>query len=242
MSYKKIIEANKEYNKLYEDYNKILEEKRSLLIEENNKYVKELDLDNLSYTELKELLSLLRYNIDESLKKSINEAYLLKKPYEHKSIEQMDFLSAKSKMILDTKLSKFKGNYLTHTFWYNISSNLEDREKIINLLIDEKIIKVHYKLICSLCGNYMTLLKDEDLEIINEFEILKKTVKEFEMLSDDIDSLDDEKKNLCYKYYDMEESNETPFYQYCSECDKEHEFNSSKELFDFAKEVYFVNK
>lgn len=238
MEYKYLIEQNREYQKLSEKYNEILNKKRDDLEEINNQILKNLDLDKFSHHELKELMDLVGYNVNKEVKERLNNIYLSKKPYTHKVVEKMTFLSNNQKIQLDLNLSYFKNRYIISAFWSKIGVLDKDiQEKIIGILLEEKLIRRDYKLCCSKCFSYIKLLKEDDLNEIKEFDDLKAKIKEYE--SDKTQDYSKELDVLYDKYYDIEEG-DSLLCQYCSECDNEVEFDDLNQLLKSCIGVYFL--
>lgn len=242
MKYNFLIEQNKEYQDLYNNYNKILNEKREKLKKVNNETVENLDLDSLDYTQLKELIDLISYNIDDNLKEKLNKAYLTKKPYTNKVVEKMDFLDKDRKIQLDVKLSYFKNRYIIHKFWSEIRVNNEEKQKIIDILLNEGYLREEYNLRCPKCRDVIGALREKDLKNLKEFINIKEQILKHEQKRDSEDLTDEEYnklEELYDKYYDIE-AYDNPLYHYCESCDYENEFDSQEELFKFCESIYYI--
>lgn len=242
MEYNFLMEQNKEYQNLYKKYNEILNEKRENLKKINNKTIENMDLEKLNYSQLKELMDLISYNIDDNLKEKLNNAYLYKKPYTNKVVEKMDFLDRDRKIQLDVNLSYFKNRYMTHHFWTKIRATEEIKNKILDILLEEGYIREDYKLHCLKCRDYMALLKEKDLNEIKEYEELKLKIVNYEKNCENKELTDEEEKQideLYDKYYDIEESNH-PLIHYCNNCDYENEFENLKEILKFTTKTYYI--
>lgn len=237
MEYNFLLEQNKEYQEIYKKYNDILREKREALVEINNQTLKNLNLDKLEHTQLKELIDLIGYNVDNKLKEELNQIYLSKKPYTNKVVEKMDFLSDKKKIQLDVNLSYFKNRYITPAFWSKITMDKNIEEKIIEKLLGENLIRVDYRLCCPKCNNYLALLKEEDLNYIKEFDNLKLEIRKYE--ESEVEHQSKELDELYDRYYDIEEGDNL-LYRYCSECDNEAEFDDLKDMLKYCREAYYI--
>lgn len=238
MEYKFLIEQNKEYRELYKKYNEILKEKRNALVEINNKALENLDLDKLEYYELKELIDLIDFNVDKELMKKLNETYLSKKPYTHKVVEKMDFLTKKQNIQLDVNLSYFKNRYILNVFWTKIGILDGDiKKKVVEKLLEENLIRVDYRLLCPKCINYIALLKEDDLNLIKELDNLKLEIKKYE--DNESEEHSEELEELYDRYYDIKEG-DNPLYRYCCECDHEAEFDDLDDMLKYCKEAYFI--
>lgn len=242
MSYDILIEKNAEYKKLYDDYNKILNEKRNDLTTLNNDLVESLDIEKLDYVQLENLISLIGYNIDNNLKKKLDNAYLYKRPYIHKIVEKMDFLDKDSKIKLDFNLSYFKNRYIIHKFWSDIRVNKEIQEKIVQLLLEERYLLQHYYIHCSKCHDRMTIFRQEELKTLTELINLKKEISNYEDKHRN-DGLTDTEKSyldtLYDNYYNIVE-NDNPLYHYCESCNYENEFENQDELFKYSSKIYYL--
>lgn len=242
MDYNFLIEQNKEYQDLYREYNEILNKKREKLKNTNNKIIESLDLDSLDYTQLKELIDLISYNIDDNLKEQLNQVYLSKKPFTNKVVEKMEFLDKDKKTQLDVNLSYFKNRYILSAFWTKIRVNKEERQKIIDILFNEGYLREEYNLHCPKCHNVISILREKDLNNLKEFVNIKEQILKYEQKRDNIDLTEEEYNQLdkLYdKYYDIE-AYDNPLYHYCDNCDYEHEFDSSEEMFKFCKSIYYI--
>lgn len=237
MGYKFLMEQNKEYQYLYKKYNQILEEKRKALIKVNNEVLEEMDLEKFDYVQLKELMDLMSYNVDYKLKDKLNEVYLSKKPYTNKIVEKMDFLNQEKKIRLDVNLSYFKNRYMTHAFWSKITYKKDVEDKIVKILLEDNLIRLDHRVRCPKCGNYLTLLKEADLNYIKEFDELKLKIKEYEKSNKDENS--EELEKLYDRYYDIEEG-DNPLYRYCCECNEENEFEDLKDILKHSMNAYYI--
>lgn len=242
MKYNFLIEQNKEYKDLYKKYNEILNKKREELKKINNETIEIMDLKKLDYLQLKELLDLISYNIDNNLKEKLNNVYLSKKPYENKIVEKMDFLDKNKKIELDVNLSYFKNKYITHAFWYKMKVNAETEKKIINILLEEDYIREDYQLRCTDCHDYITILNKEKLDKIKEYEEIRAKIRTYEEEADTKELPEEEKKQideLYDTYYDIEECNH-PLIHFCNECDCENEFESLDEILKYTQKIYYI--
>lgn len=237
MDYKFLIEQNEEYQDLYKKYNQILEEKRKALTKVNNETLKGMDLEKLDYTQLKELMDLMGYNVDDKLKDRLNKVYLLKKPYTNKVVEKMDFLNEEKKIQLDVNLSYFKNRYMTHAFWSKITYKKDVEDKIVKILLEDDLIRLDHRVRCPKCGNYLALLKEKDINYIKEFDELKLKIKEYEKSNKDENS--EELEKLYDRYYDIEEG-DNPLYRYCCECNEENEFEDLKDILKYSMDAYYI--
>ena len=132
MKYNFLIEQNKEYKDLYKKYNEILNKKREELKKINNETIEIMDLEKLDYLQLKELLDLISYNIDNNLKEKLNNVYLSKKPYENKIVEKMDFLDKNKKIELDVNLSYLKKKKKINQLYFKKKIKKKKEKKKIN--------------------------------------------------------------------------------------------------------------
>lgn len=237
MNYNSLIEQNKQYKKEYEEYQKIFKEKRELLTKTNNEVLKNMDLEKLKYEELKELLDVVGYNVDDKIKEELNQIYLLRKPYTNTVINKMDFLMESARINLDLRLTRFKNKYINHSFWFKISLNKDVQSKIIDILLKEGLIKRKYKIHCPECGDYLDILNKEDIDLIKEFDDLKRKIKNIE---EDTVSNKNELKMLYNRYYEIEEMQDSLRYKYCPECDTDNEFESVEDVLKYCKDVYLI--
>lgn len=242
MKYNFLIEQNKEYQDLYKEYNEILNEKKEKLKKVNNETVENLELESLDYTQLKELIDLISYNIDDKLKEKLNKAYLSKKPYTNKVVEKMDFLDKDRKIQLDVNLSYFRNKYIISNFWFKLRVEEDTKQQIIDILLQEDIIRKEYQIRCPKCYDNIGILRERNLNDLKEFISIKEQISQHEKRSSNRDLTEEERiklEDLYSKYYDIEES-ENPLTHYCDRCDYENEFDSPDELFKYCKEIYYI--
>lgn len=201
-----------------------------------------MNLEKLEYLQLKELMDLISYNIDDNLKEKLHNAYLHKKPYTNKVVEKMDFLDKESKVQLDVSLSYFKNKYMIYSFWSKIKVNEETKSKIIDVLLEENYIRQDYKLYCLNCHDYITLLDEDDLNEIKEFEEIRVKIRNYEKGCDNKEYTPEEEKQideLYDKYYNMQNYNH-PLVHFCEDCDYENEFDSLEDILKHIEKVYYI--
>ena len=126
---------------------------------------------------------------------------------------------------------------MTHAFWSKITYKKDVEDKIVKILLEDNLIILDHRVRCPKCGNYLTLLKEADLNYIKEFDELKLKIKEYEKSNKDENS--EELEKLYDRYYDIEEG-DNPLYRYCCECNEENEFEDLKDILKHSMNAYYI--
>ena len=170
-----INELNIKESEFYEYKNKVKQKLENINIDE---------FKFLKYKEMKEICNLLKYKVDNNLMnkllkikndKKIEEYPELLDAHYFKEILQLDYISKQQRKELDYTLNRFKkwGNINEYRIFEEYSSNpinKELRRKVLNFLIENKIIEEVYVFYC-----------DDEIKCISK-EYRDKFYRYFELL------------------------------------------------------------
>ena len=162
MNLKEIILANEKHNFKIQELEDAIEHKNDI-IEILNKEINYEEFRELTYLNAKEIYEMLKYNMpigDRSNLKTIldeikrSEYPILNGAYKYPILNDMDFISNEQKVMLDDHLNYIHKGYLYTSCgaWYSMEVNHEQTDKILDFLIQNKILEKAYVIYCD-CGD-----------------------------------------------------------------------------------------